>query len=97
MKVVITGSLGYISKPLSEKLVKKGHSVLIISSTEDRKEVIEAIGASAAIGNMEDVDFLTESFAGADAVYFMLSPYGNFADPNNDANAIIKRADCGCK
>ncbi|MDQ2864342.1 MAG: NAD(P)H-binding protein [Bacteroidota bacterium] len=93
MKIIVTGSLGYISKPLTQQLVEKGHNVIVISSSPERKNEIEAMGAKAAIGNMDDVDFLTDTFRGADAVYCMLMPYGNFADPNNDADAMIKRAD----
>ena len=93
MKIVVTGSLGYISKPLTEKLVKKGHSVTVISSSDEKQKDIEAMGAKAAIGNMDDADFITDTFRGAEAVYCMLMPYGNFADPNNDADAVIKRAD----
>ena len=71
MKIVVTGSLGNISKPLTQELVQKGHSVTIISSKSERQEDIEAIGANAAIGSMEDVDFLTSTFKGADIVYCM--------------------------
>ncbi|AUD06598.1 SDR family oxidoreductase [Spirosoma pollinicola] len=93
MKITVTGSLGYISTPLVEKLVKKGHSVTLISSNADKQTDIEALGAMAAIGVMEDVDFLTDAFTGADTLYCMLAPYGNFADPANTADAVIKRAD----
>ena len=71
MKIVVTGSLGNISKPLTQELVQKGHSVTIISSKSERQADIEAIGANAAIGSMEDVDFLTSTFKGADIVYCM--------------------------
>ena len=64
MKIVITGSLGNVSKPLTESLVKKGHSVTVISSKVEKQNAIEAIGAKAAIGTIEDVDFLTETFKG---------------------------------
>ena len=71
MKIVVTGSLGNISKPLTEELVQKGHSVTVISSKSERQADIEAIGANAAIGSMEDVDFLTSTFKSADIVYCM--------------------------
>lgn len=71
MKIVITGSLGNISKPLTIDLVKKGHDVTVISSQRDKQKEIEALGAKAAIGKMEDVTFLTATFTGADAVYCM--------------------------
>lgn len=93
MKIAVTGSLGYVGTPLIQKLVKKGHSVTVISSKAERQPAIEALGAKAAIGVMEDVDFLTDTFSGADAVYCMLSPYGGFSDPTNTASAVATRAD----
>jgi len=75
------------------RINKKRHSVTVISSKAEKQKDIEALGAKAAIGKMEDVDFLTDTFSGADAVYCMLAPYTNFADPNNSASAVTTRAD----
>jgi NAD(P)H dehydrogenase (quinone) len=36
MKIIVTGSLGNISKPLTEKLVKAGHQVAVISRRHTR-------------------------------------------------------------
>ena len=83
MKIVVTGSLGHISKPLTRELVEKGHTVKVVSSSLERKKEIEDAGAEAAIGTIEDVVFLTETFAGADVVYCMIPP-GGFFDPNHD-------------
>ena len=92
MKIIVTGSLGNISKPLTKKLVQKGHQVTVISSKPERQKDIEALGASAAIGTMEDADFLTASFKGADAVYVMETMGGNsFFDPNLDIIAAINK------
>ena len=83
MKIIITGSLGNISKPLVNKLVKKGHSVTVISSKAERQKDIEAAGATAAIGTMEDGDFLSATFKGADVVYIMEAVgSSNFFDQN---------------
>ncbi|GAB3641306.1 NmrA family NAD(P)-binding protein [Spirosoma arcticum] len=84
MNIVVTGSLGNISKPLTEELVQNGHSVTVISSKPDKRTAIEALGATAAIGSLEDAHFLTETFAGADAVYCMIPP--NFAAPDQLAH-----------
>ncbi len=73
MKIIVTGSLGSISKPLTEQLVKNGHSVTVISRKAERQKNIEALGAKAAIGTMEDANFLAATFSGADAVYCMIS------------------------
>ncbi|MEJ7558852.1 MAG: NAD(P)H-binding protein [Pedobacter sp.] len=83
MKIAITGSLGHISKPLATELAQKGHVVTVVSSNSEKKNEIEAIGANAAIGSLKDIDFLSRTFAGADAVYTMVPP-GNYMDPNLD-------------
>ncbi|HRX12292.1 MAG TPA: NAD(P)H-binding protein, partial [Draconibacterium sp.] len=75
MKYVLTGSLGNISKPVAEKLVSAGHKVTVISRDEDKIAQIEAIGATAAIGSVEDEEFLTRTFTGSDAVYTMVPPH----------------------
>jgi uncharacterized protein YbjT (DUF2867 family) len=71
MNIVLTGSLGNIGKPLTQALVQKGHSVTVISSNPERKKDIEALGAKALIGAMQDTGFLTTAFQGADIVYLM--------------------------
>jgi len=80
MKIIVTGSLGNISKPLAEKLLAENHDVTIISSKSDKKPLIEAMGAKAAIGSVDDVDFLTNVFKGADAVYTMVPPFFGASD-----------------
>lgn len=72
MNIVLTGSLGNISKPLAADLVAKGHSVTVISSNQEKQKDIQALGAKAAIGKLEDVNFLSLTFTGAEAVYCMI-------------------------
>ncbi|MCE7065055.1 NmrA family NAD(P)-binding protein [Dyadobacter sp. CY326] len=83
MKIIVTGSLGHISKPLTQALVQNGHEVTVISSNPERQEAIESLGADAAIGSVKDPDFLIKTFAGADAVYTMVPPVSYF-DPSID-------------
>ena len=80
MKIIVTGSLGNISKPLTEELVRKGHSVTVVSSKPNKQKAIELLGAKAAIGTIEDFNFLTATFTGADAVYCMIPL--NFTEPD---------------
>ena len=80
MNIIVTGSLGNVGKPLAETLVQKGHTVTVISSSPERQKDIEALGASAAIGSLQDADFLASTFEGADAVYAMIPP--NFGVPD---------------
>ncbi len=100
MKIIVTGSLGNISKPLTKELIEKGHQVTVISSSEERKKEIEELGATAAIGSLQDATFVSETFTRLDAVYCMVPP--NFAEPNqvayykvianNYKDAIVKSA-----
>lgn len=83
MKIIVTGSLGNISKPLTETLVKQQHAVTVISSDTNKQTAIKAMGATAAIGSLGDVAFLTNSFIGADAVYAMIPM--SFAEPDYPA------------
>lgn len=90
MKIILTGSLGNISKPLATALVQKGHSVTVITSSTNRQEEIEQLGAAAAIGSVEDLSFLTQTFTGADAVYCMI-PRANYFDPNLDLDVFTRK------
>ena len=74
MKYAITGSLGHISKPIVNALIKAGHEVTVITSTPNRIKEIESLGAKAAVGSVEDKAFLTKAFSGANVVYTMVPP-----------------------
>ena len=89
MKIVLTGSLGHIGKPLTQELVQQGYSVTVISHNPEKQKDIESLGATAAIGSIEDANFLSSTFSGADAVYTMLPP-PNFADPALDLKEHLK-------
>ncbi|SRR5579871_16226 len=80
MKYVITGSAGHISKPATEKLLSLGHDVTVVSRNANSIIGLVAQGAKAAIGSVEDLDFLTNTFRDAEAVYTMVPP--NFTAKN---------------
>ncbi|MXN91179.1 NAD(P)H-binding protein [Flavobacterium sp. Sd200] len=86
MKIIITGSLGNIGKPLTQKLIAKSHEVTVVSSQEDRKAAINALGAKAAVGSVSDTEFLTNIFADADALFAMTPP--NLGGSNVIANTV---------
>jgi len=74
MKYIITGSLGNISLPITKNLVAAGKDVTVISSSINKKQEIENLGAEAAIGSVKDKAFLNETFKNADVAYLMI-PY----------------------
>ncbi|WP_114939435.1 NAD(P)H-binding protein [Mucilaginibacter endophyticus] len=87
MKIIITGSLGNISLPLTQILVAGGHQLTVISSNPAKQTAIEKLGATAAIGSMSDGGFLADTFKGADAVYAMIPL--SFTEP--DLGAYMHR------
>ncbi|WP_121808170.1 NAD(P)H-binding protein [Mucilaginibacter kameinonensis] len=87
MKIIVTGSLGNISLPLTQILVAGGHNVTVVSSSPAKQEAIEKLGGTAAIGSMSDDGFLAETFKGADAVYAMIPL--SFVEP--DLGAYMHR------
>ena len=80
MKYVITGGAGHISKPVVEKLLAGGHLVTVIGRNAENLKELVAKGATAAVGSVDDIKFLTKTFQGADAVYTMIPP--NMAAPD---------------
>lgn len=90
MKIILAGSLGHISKPLTEELVQNGHQVVVISSNNERQKQIQELGAEAAIGSLQDADFLAGTFAGADLVYSMVPP-ANYFDHSLDLLAYYRK------
>lgn len=74
MKYVITGGAGNISRPLATGLLKSGHQVTVIGRNAAHLKELADAGATIAVGNLEDLAFLTETFTGADAVYTMVPP-----------------------
>jgi len=85
--MIVTGSLGNISQPLTATLIVQGHQVTVISSDSKKQTAIDALGAAAAIGSIADVNFLTNTFKGADAVYAMIPL--SFTEP--DLGAYMHR------
>ena len=74
MHYVVTGSLGHTGKPITEGLIKAGHTVTVVTSKAENGPKIEALGAKAAVGDVANATFVAEAFANADAVYLMIPP-----------------------
>jgi uncharacterized protein YbjT (DUF2867 family) len=78
MKIVITGSLGNVAKPLAQQLIHEGHNITVISSNASKKSEIESLGAKPAIGSIADLDFLVKTFEGTDSLFLMTPPNMGF-------------------
>lgn len=74
MKYVITGASGNTGKIVAEKLLEAGNEVVVISRNPSNVKALTDKGAIAAIGDLTDDTFLTNTFQGADAVYALIPP-----------------------
>src|SRR5260370_8137367 len=81
MKFVVTGAAGHVSKPLTEHLLEKGHNVTVVGRSPKNLEGLVRLGAETAIGDMGDVQFLTETFREPAALYPTLPPMSYSNDP----------------
>lgn len=71
---VITGATGNIGKLITEQLLSKGKSVRAVSRSADRLRTLVEKGAEAAVGKLEDSDFVSQAFEGAAAAFAMIPP-----------------------
>lgn len=84
--IVITGASGKIGLKVASNLLIKGEAVRAIGRNSESLEALKALGAELAIGNMNNVEFLSKAFMGAKGVLLMIPPdkqtidFGAFQD-----------------
>ncbi len=76
----IMGATGNVGGKIAEELLTQGKNVRCIGRSAEKMQPLVEKGAQAAVGNVMDVNFLTEAFKGSTAVFFMIPP--NFAAEN---------------
>lgn len=70
--VTITGATGKIGKILVRQLLQNSVPVRAVARHAENLALLSAQGAETYRGSLDDVDFLTEAFRGADAVFALL-------------------------
>ncbi len=70
--VTVTGATGKIGKIVTAQLLKNGVHVRAVARHADTLAQLADQGAEAYRGSFDDVDFLTEAFRGAAAVFILL-------------------------
>ncbi len=72
---IITGATGNTGHRIAEALLKAGKPVTAIGRSAEKLSALVAQGAIAAVGDLEDSAFLTQTFRGATAVYALIPPH----------------------
>ncbi|MGA0555329.1 NAD(P)H-binding protein [Larkinella sp. VNQ87] len=71
---VITGASGNTGKRIAHQLLAAGKPVTVVGRTAEHLTEFTDKGATAAVGSLEDADFLTTIYTGATAVYALVPP-----------------------
>jgi nucleoside-diphosphate-sugar epimerase len=74
MRVFVAGATGFIGSELVRRLVAAGHEVTGLVRTPERARVLEALGASAIVGDVRDPAVLRKGVRDVDAVADLALP-----------------------
>jgi len=74
MRILLTGSTGYIGSALLERLVASGHEVVAVVRTAGAAARVAELGAVAAQGDPTDAPWFRELLAGVDAAVHTAAP-----------------------
>lgn len=92
MRILLTGSTGYIGSAVLERLVDSGHDIVAVVRTPEAAERVAALGAVAAQGDPTDAVWFGELLAGVDAAVHTAAPSEGAATFNT---SIVESAIAG--
>ncbi|MFH8249138.1 NAD-dependent epimerase/dehydratase family protein [Microbacterium sp. B2969] len=82
MRILLTGSTGYIGSALLEHLVDSGHEVVAVVRTPEAATRIAEQGAEAALGDVTDTAWFADRLSGVDAAVHTAAPSAGAAGFN---------------
>src|SRR5436190_3141745 len=68
MRVFITGASGWIGSAVTDELLAHGHKVVGLARSDETAAALEAKGATAHHGSLDDLDSLASAAAAAEGV-----------------------------
>jgi uncharacterized protein YbjT (DUF2867 family) len=78
--IAITGATGQTGSKIANLLLDKGKKIRVVGRSGDKLSSLKDRGAELAVGDQGDVDFLTRTFSGCEAVYLLIPPKMDIAD-----------------
>ncbi|NNL20398.1 MAG: NmrA family NAD(P)-binding protein [Ignavibacteriaceae bacterium] len=84
----VMSATGNIGSKLANILLDKGEKVRVIGRSSQRLKPLLDQGAEAAVGDVSDATFLTNTFKGADAVFALIPPNYAADDFRAEYNAV---------
>lgn len=87
---VITGATGNTGQAITESLLKAGKKTIVVGRDANKLKHLTDLGGIAAIGDLEDVEFLTKTFEHATAIYAMIPPKWDVQNWREYQNSVGK-------
>lgn len=96
MQVFVTGASGWIGSAVTDELLAHGHEVVGLARSDTSAAALEAKGASAHRGNLDDLDSLAAGAKNADGVIHLafkhdFTDLSDFADFGRSERAAVQR------
>ncbi|KQY58669.1 hypothetical protein ASD11_03170 [Aeromicrobium sp. Root495] len=83
MKILLTGGTGFIGSAVLARLTQDGHDVVAVVRSEDSAQKVQAAGATAALGDLTDQEWLAAQLRQVDGAIHTAAA-GDGKDPERD-------------
>ncbi|MGW0228088.1 SDR family oxidoreductase [Actinopolymorpha singaporensis] len=93
MRVFVTGASGWIGSAVTDELLAHGHKVVGLARSDESAAAIEAKGATAHRGDIDDLDSLAAGAASADGVVHLAfkHDFSNYTGAWRTEHAAVQR------
>lgn len=92
MRIFVTGASGWIGSAVTDELLANGYEVAGLARTDEAAAAIEAKGATAHHGSLDDLDSLASGAAAADGVIHLAfkHDFSDYAGAGRTENAAVQ-------